>query len=378
MDKKIFGILICYFFTFSLIQPRIIFQKKNRDMYQTKNKNNDLNCINRGSLNNIAIDMLNFSSPLGSLSRKKLKHVLDQNHFFYIDLGPAIFSSIQESLSLAFTGYGIQRCFQKPTINQTNITLIETIFTKSSCPFALDNCQTHTRIILQSEQYQSEHFIKSSLSQCHLSPNCIIFEFSDHNYHYAKEEKKWGDSIVLLPIMHQSPSRLSKSESKLQLVEKLKPLSERIYDIVFFGSMTKRRKFLFEESESYKVSHPNSSILVMYKTSPRDMSFMADAYKNTKVCLIVHSYSNIAGGEYHRLTEFAEFGCIPVMEEFSDKFGINQYRRCAYSFFAQKDHLFKTAEYVISLVNNGDFDDFSHVKWWKNGIEWRSIFLNLK
>lgn len=148
---------------------------------------------------------------------------------FFLDLGSPIFSSIQESLSLAFNGYGLKRSFQKPKSNETNITLIETIFTKSPCPISVNYCQNKTRIILQSEQYQSHHFIKSSLSKCHPSPNCIIFEFSDHNFRYLKEEKKWGDSIVLLPIMHQFPSRLPKRDS----MHNLKPLSQRMHDIVF-------------------------------------------------------------------------------------------------------------------------------------------------
>lgn len=345
-----------------------------KDEKQKKIKNVDLKCFDTsGSLHHIAFEMLNYSSPVGSSSRKKLKHVLDQNQFFYIDLGPPIFSSIQESLSDAFIGYGLRRSFEKPTFIQKNITLVETIFTKSSCPIIETHCHNQTRILLQTEQY-----LKPFLSSCHQSPNCIIFEFSDYNYRRAKKEKMWGDSIVLLPIMHQFPSRLSKEELNTeQHIENLKPLSQRTYDIVFFGLITRRRKFLLEDSAKYKSVHPNSSILVT-KKSPRHISFMADAYKNAKICLIAHSYSNISGGEYHRLTEFAEYGCIPVMEEFSDHIGVKKYEKCAHSFFTTKDHLFQTAENVMSLINKGEFDDFSHVRWWKKGIKWDSVFSLLK
>ena len=44
---------------------------------------------------------------------------------------------------------------------------------------------------------------------------------------------------------------------------------------------------------------------------------MPKAYREAKVCVVLHSYATESGGEYHRLSEFAKFGCIPVMETFS-------------------------------------------------------------
>lgn len=265
----------------------------------------------------------------------------------------------------------MKRTQLRPSNYQENITLIETIFGKSSCPLIDEHCQNRSRIILQTEQY-----LKDYLSLCHHSPNCIIFEFSDYNYRIASTEKNLTDSLVLLPIMHQSPSRLTSivaaSDNESQI-----SLADRPFDIVFFGLITKRRRFLLAESEKYMAAHPNSSVLVM-KTRPREISYMINAYKKAKVCIIAHSYSNVSGGEYHRLTEFAEFGCIPVMEDFSDKIGINQYRQCAHSFFAKQDNLFKTAEDVITLINAGKIgSDFSHVQWWKEGIAWEKILSNL-
>lgn len=129
-------------------------------------------------------------------------------------------------------------------------------------------------------------------------------------------------NFVLLPIMHQILSRLTAISPDN---ETLKSLIQRPLDIIFFGLITKRRKFLLEEKEKYQSSHPNSKILIS-KTRPKDLSYKASAYRNAKVCIIAHSFWNISGGEYHRLTEFGQYGCIPVMEEFADKIGMNQYR----------------------------------------------------
>ena len=53
---------------------------------------------------------------------------------------------------------------------------------------------------------------------------------------------------------------------------------------------------------------------------------MANIYSDSKVCLIAHAYDREAGGEYHRLSEVAPFGCIFVMEQISDIVGVDKYQ----------------------------------------------------
>ena len=337
-----------------------------------------MNCSENGSLHQIAVDMLNHSSPPGSPSNKKLQHVLDQNLQFYINLGPPIFSSIQESLSDMLKGYGLQRTMEPPLKNQTNVTLVETIFTPDSvCSIKDIACQNQTRVHIQSEQYATVlrglENLKGYLANCHNSPNCIILEFSDHNYRMAKNDKDmgFGDSLVLMPVMHQIPSRISSFE--VPNITDMIDLKERSYDIVFFGSMTERRKVLLAASDAYLETHPNKTNCVT-KAQPTETQMMSIAYKNAKVCLVAHSYSEVAGGEYHRLSEFAGFGCIPVMEEFADTIGIEPYKKCGRVVFAKLDNLFETASNVIELIDEGVYDnDFSHVDWWRAGIQWDNL-----
>ena len=128
------------------------------------------------SLHHIALDMFHNSSPPGSLSYKKFKHVLGINHVFYIDLGPKIFIQNQESIAKMLEGYGLQRITSKPA-RLSEVTLVETMWSESTCPIGESQCRNHSRIHIQSEQYFRDHIM-----DCHKSPNCVILEFSDYNY----------------------------------------------------------------------------------------------------------------------------------------------------------------------------------------------------
>jgi len=109
-----------------------------------------------GSLHQLALDMFHHSSPPGSPSYQKLRHVLDSGHqLFFIDLGAPIFSPIQVSMASMLEGYGLTRIRERPTNDTSStITLVETQFTNSPCPIHAParECQDRFRIYLQSEQ----------------------------------------------------------------------------------------------------------------------------------------------------------------------------------------------------------------------------------
>lgn len=319
-----------------------------------------------GSLHQIGLDMLNHSSPPGSASHTKLKKVLETNKHFYINLGGEIFTHNQQHIASMLEGYGLNRLKQKPTKEWTNVTLVELSFPygshrKSVCPIQEDDCANRTRIIIQSEQ-----FFHDPVHRCHESPNCIVFEFSDKNYRNA-QDKGIADSFALLPVMTQSPSRIARFLPK---TDDSKPLVNRKFDIVFFVGMPTRRRHKFANATKYLENHPNRTVKIGRNKSPGGQAW---AYGEAKVCLVVHSYMPDAGGEYHRLSEFAPFGCIPVLETFGDTIGIERYQECGKIVFAQAPDLLEAAANVTAQIDQGLYQDDSHVDWWKAGIQWETL-----
>lgn len=209
------------------------------------------------------------------------------------------------------------------------------------------------------------------MSSCNNSSNCIVLEFSDYNYKQAiLEPFNWGESFVLMPVMTQSPSRLMPFVPDILL-----NITERSVDMVFFGAITTRRKFILEKSSAYIDLHPEK-MHIIEMLNPNEKQRMADRYKDAKVCLVAHSYSDLSGGEYHRLSEIANFGCIPVMERFADRIGIERYETCGGVVFAEKNELFETAIEIIEKVDERYFNSSNlsiALNWWKSGIHWEKI-----
>ena len=347
-------------------------------------------CQQEGSLHQIALDMIQFSSPPGSPSRKKLKHVLDQNSAFYISLGPIIFRPMEESLAAMLEGYGMTRVTTPPALindthNDAHITVVETAFSRAvpdpvcSSTTTIDGnsntCRNRTRILVQSEQVAGETVggkYGRRFEASHLSATCIIWEFSDYNYLWAKE-RGWADSFVLLPVMTQQPSRLS-----TLVPAQLPPLSRRSLDVVFFGVITRRREVVVELAQNY--TRDKNWTTQVTKVRPRHTTVMAQAYADAKVCLVTHSYLTEQGGEYHRMSEFAPFGCIPVMERFADTFAMDRYERCGRVVFADLEQLFDAAEQVIAKIGTtteNEFENLRHIDWWKARIRWEELLTTI-
>jgi len=181
--------------------------------------------------------------------------------------------------------------------------------------------------------------------------------------------------------MTQQPSRL---KAFLPESSALTPLHNQTLDMVFFGLLTKRRHSLLAQSEAYLQNYTslnNNNTRTRQNDiahiRPFQLQRMATAYANAKVCLVVHSYSDTSGGEYHRLSELSAFGCIPVVEQFADTLGMEGYQKCGRVVFAPSlESVVETAAAVIQSMEQqqeGKYQDFAHVEWWNKGIQWETI-----
>lgn len=284
-----------------------------------------------------------------------------------------MFSKTEVSIARMLQGYGLHQTALPPDYSDHNVTIVESIWTKSVCPITDTRCWRQARIVIQSEQLSStlryvQQYLAHPIRACCESPNCIIFEFSEYNYKKLRKSQSVEDSIVLLPVMTQSPSRLFSFLPKVR-----KEMKERLYDIVFFGSMTsRRREHLPGLLQSYLKEYPDRSLVI---SNDHNQTSIAKAYKEAKICLVLHSYSRESGGEYHRMSEIAPFGCIPVMESFSDGIGVPVYESCGGVVFADVDNLANTAIDVIRKIEGGHYDRLSEVTaWWEAGILWEHFF----
>jgi hypothetical protein len=184
-----------------------------------------------GSLHRIALDMIQHSSRPGSPSYEKLKHVLNLNQQFYIDLGSPIFHRNEVSISTMLQGYGLSRMDGHPSSDTMISTLVETKLTNSVFHISKDECRYYPRILIQidHEKLGNEHEL------CHSSPNCIIVDSSIHNLSMAVE-KGWARSFILIPVMTQSASQLKSQE--------LMPLASRSHSIVHLNRIDDTSKAL--------------------------------------------------------------------------------------------------------------------------------------
>eukprot|EP00571_Detonula_confervacea_P007098 CAMPEP_0172325964 /NCGR_PEP_ID=MMETSP1058-20130122/55188_1 /TAXON_ID=83371 /ORGANISM="Detonula confervacea, Strain CCMP 353" /LENGTH=179 /DNA_ID=CAMNT_0013042635 /DNA_START=176 /DNA_END=715 /DNA_ORIENTATION=+ len=167
--------------------------------------------------------------------------------------------------------------------------------------------------------------------------------------------------------MTQNPSRLSAFEPAVP-----KDLQTRSLDMAFFGLITSRRRALVEASKAYIEAHPDRKVTVQHNNR---VIVAANSYKEAKTCLLVHSFRVKSGGEYHRLSEFAPFGCIPVMEHFSDRVGMGVYEKCAGAVFANITNIVGAAADVVSKIDQGLYNSrgSAMIDWWKTGIHWERI-----
>jgi hypothetical protein len=237
-------------------------------------------------------------------------------------------------------------------------TLVETKLTDSVCRISEDECRDYPRILIQidHEKLDNEHEL------CHSSPNCIILDSSIHNLAMAAE-KGWTQSFVLLPVMIQSAHRLESQELKLE------PLQTRSHSIVYLDRIEDTPKALLWTNNTNQ--HPET-----FHLSEMRLRDMANVYGNTKVCVISRSYyTSSVGGGYKHMSELTQFGCILVFETFSDSIGTSSFEQCGRVIFASEEELLKRATDVVGVINHGLINDFTHVDWWKKGVNWGQLLL---
>ena len=124
---------------------------------------------------------------------------------------------------------------------------------------------------------------------------------------------------------------------------------------------------------TYLQALPNRSFFI---SNGYDPSSMANIYKEAKTCLVLHSYSNESGGEYHRLSEMAPLVCVPITERFSDRLGMKTYENCGAVVFDGLENLASTTIDVVRKIDRGDYEEKASemIDWWEAGIQWEQIF----
>jgi hypothetical protein len=327
-------------------------------------------CTTTGSLHNLTFQMANYSSPVGSPSYLKMQHILRISSRFHINSRDEIFERVEQNMADMLESYGLTRLLNS-TINTTiedpqDIIRIEMSYHgakkegSGTCVGNASRCQQMPRIILQSEQLKSYQWkeYRGYLTKCHEASNCIIWDFSDLNYRVA-QEGGIGDCIMLLPIMTQS---------RLGFVDYVPPLSNRSMDLALFGLPTKRRTDI-----RTKLKEANYTMVFEWSFGH---PYLISTYLNSKICLIVHKNLAESAGEYHRLSEVAPMGCIPVMEDFMDVIGRKEYQDCGGVIVANYTDILVTLSKVLSneatTRNNNKY-----VAWWKRGIRWKEVLTTI-
>lgn len=331
------------------------------------------------TLNELAHRMAAYSSPPKSPSYLKNKQILNQANKYYIESPYFFFTSATENIDRAMSSYGLERVRTNSSKidsdDPANEDVILFYWSSHLAPVHEfcegSKCKEMTRIILQTEQLNG---IKEQYKDCHLSPKCVLWDFSDFNLRRLQEENL-GDSVLLVPHMFQD--RLNNV-----IPSTLKPSKDRSIDAVLFGGMTKRRK---EFQAKYIVDYNDTNAAIQHdhdnSLSSQNIRFqlklngMHHDYGNAKVCMVVHSLLTDSACEYHRLSEIARFGCILVVENVGDTMMIDALQKCGGVHFAGYNDIAKTIHEQLAYIEETTEPVLKerqekYDKWWANGIDW--------
>eukprot|EP00980_Cylindrotheca_fusiformis_P015444 scaffold4343_cov144-Cylindrotheca_fusiformis.AAC.22 len=330
----------------------------------------DLFC-NEHTQTSIALSMFEHSSPKGSSSYIQLYNMLSTFPNFFVDYFATVgnhhlFEDVAKNLSLLLEGFGLRRSHYH---NDADTILTGTVFMND---FGLSMIQDPERgvLLVQTEQLCCSDFLGANvyrnLQACEFSSNCIIIDYSEHNYNWMAEELNVSSSVVLLPTLLQG-----------RLDEYFRPhhlpsVWERNLDVSFFGTMTPRRKKVLDYIHDPNPNNPQWNIVMEQN---HDKMRMAETYLHSKVCLTVHAFESSGPGEYHRLSEVAVSGCIPVMESFGESLAIDVYEACGGVIFADFQNL---PNRIVDAVRGNDEEEeeekmHRRVRWWRNRIQWEDL-----
>jgi hypothetical protein len=207
----------------------------------------------------------------------------------------------------------------------------------------------HKRVILQSEQLNAK-FAKRvfrPLKNCHFSPTCVVWEYSDFNYHLAKvHEPDLTPSFALVPTMIQpmhSPLATSPFLGKRGL-----HVAGFFHGAAFAVSdKWVKRRALFRD-KILETARNQSWNVELQQTNHKPL--LQAAYSNASTCPTVHASMASSAGEYHRLSEIIHYGCVPIFETFADTVGIELLRTCAKVYFATYDDMIPTISSILSDI----------------------------
>ena len=335
------------------------------------------------SLNEMSISMAKYSSPPGSKSFLKHQRIFAHATKFHIlrhGNKNNIFSDTTQNIIQMFESYGLVESLNE-TIDsdmEGNRTIMVEFsmnhHEKVPAKCTGSTCHTIPRISIQAEQITIHAYAPEFVQGCHASPNCLIWDFSDINFDWAKSlPSNASESFLIVPHMFHDRLREWYPKDK----DDIKAYTERSEDAVFFGAYTSRRKVF--ENKYINNNGTLSRYKVTFRKKMRPFGVLTGGYSNAKICLVVHSFLADSGGEYHRISDFKRFGCVPVMETFGDKLTVETLRTCAGIKFADFDDLPNAVVSELKRMNDTSNDilreeQLAIDRWWDNGIDW-STFL---
>jgi hypothetical protein len=319
--------------------------------------------------------MFNLSSPRGSSSYQQLHDIISSFENFYVDylakVGSAsLFENVAESMTQMLTGHGLRKTHN---IDKPSTILFGTLFMNETGFQYIINKDTAV-ILIQTEQLCCSSYLSDAmfrnLQGCEVSQNCVILEYSEHNYDYMND-LGISSSVVLLPTLLQG--RLDKYYRRHHLPGEW----ERSTDVAFYGSMTPRREKLLGQINN---PHPDKPAWNMLLEENNEKAQIVQTYLHTKICLAIHAFHANSPGEYHRLSEIGVSGCIPVMENFGETIGLDVYKTCGGLILADFDRLTNTIADILEDTGEEDEHEAARQrrsKWWLNRVEWNNLLLKL-
>lgn len=216
-------------------------------------------------------------------------------------------------------------------------------YTNSSIYIKQNENHLHYRIILQSEQLNGRFSVPilNHLKYCDMFYNCTIWEYSDFHMNILKNYKL--KSPILLPIMHQKLSTMN-NINQLHNFRKRK-LYDRPNDIVFIATMLKRRLTFHNDIAKEKFQN----IVIGMEN---DQGKINSYYANAKICLSMHISDDYSAGEYHRLSNIIQFGCMIIFESVADILGVELMNKCGNINFQSYSQLINQSHIIIDYIHN--------------------------
>ena len=399
-------------------EGRSICEDEDINGYCTKNdnsnyRNDDANlsdfCRGEGSLHSIAQSML--LEKTAPKAREKLRHVLSlSNNFIPMVQSPfnniKIFHDIENNLSSMLEGYGLSPLSDKDKISgfsdaiavEASINEFESQkYNVSTACLASVNAYEVTmasyqickdkksagRVLVNTEQisaYKDSKVFVQILLDCLTNSNCVILEYSEVNIFHMKSlfgEDLIESSVVMLPTMIQS--RLRKSAKS---VSGLLPTKERKINSILIGTATPRRKLWIDKTNKIiKAAYPGLDIsletmgIFLRQVDSTNEEAQAILYSQSKTCFIIHSYSGNTSEEFHRISEMAPFGCIPIVESTNDFFAKRSYEECGGVVFVAESSILQAIEDAARemLMLDKGISQRARIQWWENGIRWPEL-----